>query len=204
MNQIATLAQALGLAYASGVNFYATVTFLGIAQRMGWVDPLPGALSGVSAWWVIGLAGTMALLEFLATLVPGVASVWETVHTAIRPPAAAALAVATAWHADPALILGAGILGGGLALGTHVTKLGLRYAVDTSPEPVSNGVVNVAEIGIVASISYFVWHHPYLSLTAALLLLVALFLLVRTLWRAIRRVLSRPFGGNTGATAAAP
>lgn len=194
MNQIATLAQALGLAYASGVNFYATVTFLGIAQRLGWIGPLPGALSGISAWWVIGLAGTLALIEFMATLIPGVASVWETIHTAIRPPAAAALAVATAWHADPAIILGAGILGGGLALGTHATKLGLRYAVDTSPEPISNGVVNIAELSVVATMGYFVWQHPYLSLAAALLLLVALILLVRTLWRAIKRVLSTPIG----------
>ena len=78
------------------------------------------------------------------------ASAWDTLHSLIRPPAAAALAAATAWHGDPAFVLVAALLGGGLAVTTHTTKLGLRYAVDVSPEPVSNGVTSTAELGLVA------------------------------------------------------
>jgi len=190
MGSLTTLAQALGIAYASGINLYATVALVGLSDRMGWIGPLPGALGAVSNVWVIGVAGVLAVIEFLATLIPGLASAWETAHSAVRPPAAAALAVATAWHGDPAFIFITALLGGGLALSTHATKLGLRYAIDTSPEPVTNGVANVAELGVVASLSYFVWNHPYVSLAVALALLILLALTVRIIWRVLRRVLS--------------
>ena len=109
VNALTTLVQSLGIAYASGISPYATVALAGIVSRMGWIDTLPGALSAVSHPAVIVLASVMTVIEFLATLIPGVASLWETVHTAIRPPAAAALAVLTAWHGDPALIAAAGL-----------------------------------------------------------------------------------------------
>lgn len=190
MGSLTTLAQALGIAYASGVSLYATVALVGLADRMGWVGPLPGSLNVMSNAWVIGIAATLYAIEFLSTLVPGVASAWETVHSVIRPPAAAALAVATAWHGDAAFVLIAALLGGGLALTTHTTKLGLRYAIDTSPEPVTNGVANVAELGLVASMAYFVWSHPFISLAVALAILVILIFTVRLIWRALRRVFS--------------
>ena len=81
-------------------------------------------------------------------------------------------------------------LGGGLALTTHTTKLGLRYAIDTSPEPVTNGATNVAELGLVASLAYFIWNHPFVSLAVAIAILVALIFAVRLIWRALRRVFS--------------
>jgi hypothetical protein len=190
MGSLATLAQALGIAYASGVNLYATVALVGLAERMGWIGPLPGSLGAMSSWWVIGVASVLYVAEFLATLVPGVASAWETVHSVIRPPAAAALAVATAWHGDAVFVLIAALLGGGLALTTHTTKLGLRYAIDTSPEPVTNGVANVAELGLVASLAFFVWNHPFVSLAVAIAILIALIFTVRLIWRALRRVFS--------------
>jgi hypothetical protein len=193
MNQLITLAQALGVAYASGISVYATVALLGFAQRMEWISPLPGSLSVIGNVWVIGLAGALYLFELVATLVPGVASVWETFHSLVRPPAAAALAVLTAWHGDPLFTVVAGLLGGTLAVGTHATKLGLRYAIDTSPEPVTNGMANIAELGVVAAVAFFIWNHPFITLTLALLLLVALALAVRAIWRAIRRALSRPW-----------
>jgi hypothetical protein len=192
MSSLASLAQALGVAYASGINLYATVALLGLAERYDWVGPLPDSLAAVGSWWVIGLAVALYLFEFVATLVPGVASAWESFHTVIRPPAAAALAVATAWHGDALFVLVAALLGGGLALTTHATKLGLRYAIDTSPEPVTNGAANLAELGLVASVTFAIWHHPYLTLAVALLVLLALMIVVRLIWRALRRV----FRGN--------
>ena len=188
MNSLLILAQALGLSYASGVNLYATVALVGLMQRAGWIGQLPGALQPIGSWWIIGLALALYAVEFVATLVPGLASVWETVHGAIRPPAAAALAVLTAWHGDPTLVAVAALLGGGLALTTHATKLGLRYAIDTSPEPVTNAGANVAELGVVATVSYFVWHHPVVTLAAALGLLAGMILALRIVWRMIKRV----------------
>jgi hypothetical protein len=193
MSSIATLAQSLGIAYAAGISPYATVTLVGLMQRAEWIGPLPGSLAVLSHPAVLGVAGVLAAFEFVATLVPGIATTWEAFHTAIRPPAAAGLAVATAWNADPTVIAMAAILGGGLGFATHATKLGLRAAVDTSPEPVTNGAMNATEIGVIATISYFVWNHPIVSLIGALTLLVATILIVRLAWRALRRVLTAPF-----------
>jgi hypothetical protein len=186
MSPLITLAESLGLAYLSGISLYATVALLGFASRVGWVGPLPGVLGGFVNPIVITVATILAVIEFVATLVPGVATLWETAHTFIRPPAAAVLAVATAWHGDPSLVIVAGLLGGGLGLATHVTKLGLRVAVDTSPEPVSNGILNTAELGVLATLSYLIWHHPIAALVIALLLLILTAMLVRMVWRALR------------------
>jgi len=188
MSSLITLAQSLGLAYLSGISLYATVAVVGFAQRYHWIGTMPGLLGDLTNPIVLGVATLLALIEFLATLIPGVASLWEAAHTFIRPPAAAVLAVATAWHADPSLILAAGLLGGGLGLATHVTKLGLRVAVDTSPEPVTNGALNIAELSVLATIAYLVWNHALLALLIALILLVLTALLVRMVWRALRNL----------------
>jgi hypothetical protein len=185
------LAQSLALAWASGISVYATVALLGVAARLGWIGPLPTSLGGVTDLWVIGLAGVLYLFEFSATLIPGIASAWETFHTAIRPIAGAALAVATVWHADSRIVLAAALLGGTLAAGAHATKLGLRYAIDTSPEPVTNGLANVTELGMVATVALVVWHHPYVALTVALALLLLGLLALRAIWKAIRRLFRR-------------
>jgi hypothetical protein len=188
MNALQTLAQAAGIAYAAGLNLYATVGIVGLAARLGWIGPLPGSLSGLSSGWVITVALTLMVVEFVASLIPAVASAWDTVHSLVRPPAAAALAAATAWHGDPAFVLIAALVGGTLAVTTHTTKLGLRYAVDMSPEPISNGVTSSAELGLVATISLLVWQHPYLTLAFALAVLCLLVALVRLIWRTLRQV----------------
>ena len=196
----AQLAQSLGVAYASGISPYATVALLGLGARLGWVGPLPGELNVLTHTGVIALAAALYAIEFLATLVPWVASAWETVHSLVRPPAAALLAVLTVWGGDPALVVAAGLLGGGLGLATHATKLGVRYAVDTSPEPVTNGMANVAEVSVVAAIGYFVWQHPVVTLVLALVLLAILMVAVHVVWRTLRRAVTgfrRP--GRAGA-----
>jgi hypothetical protein len=188
MDALRTLAQAAGVAYAAGLNLYATVGIIGLAARLGWIGPLPGSLAGLSSWWVIVVALTLAVVEFVASLVPAVASAWDTVHSLIRPPAAAALAAATAWHGDPAFVLIAALIGGALATTTHTTKLGLRYAVDVSPEPISNGVTSTAELGLVTMMVLTLWRHPFLTLAFALILLVLLIMTVRLIWRTLRQV----------------
>jgi hypothetical protein len=159
------------------------------SERAGWIEPLPGVLGVVGNIWIIAIAVILYSLEFLVTLVPGVASVWETAQSIIRPPAAAFLAVATAYHLNPVYLVAAGLLGGGLALTTHGTKLGLRYAVDSSPEPVTNGLANMAELGTIASIGIFIWSHPYITLTVAILVLILLILVVRRIVITLRKLL---------------
>jgi hypothetical protein len=159
---------------------------LGIADRAGWIEPLPGALGAVGSVWVIGLASALYAMEFLVTLVPGVASIWETIQSVIRPPAAAVLAVATTYNLSPPMVVAAGLVGGGLALTTHGTKLGLRYAVDSSPEPVTNGLANMAEFATIASIVMFIWNHPFITLSVAILVLILLILVVRRIVKTLR------------------
>lgn len=190
MSALTTLAQSLGVAVAAGVNLPATVAVLGVADRAGWIQPLPGALSAVSSVWVIALASVLYLMEFLVTLIPGVASVWETVQSVIRPPAAALLAVATTYDLSPPVVVAAGLIGGGLALTTHGTKLGLRYAVDTSPEPVTNALANTAEFATIVSIGVFIWTHPFITLSIAILVIILLILLVRRIVKTLRYLLS--------------
>ena len=190
MTSVTTLAQSLGVAFAAGINLPATVAVLGVADRAGWIEPLPGALGAVGSIWVIALASVFYLMEFIVTLVPGVASVWETVQSVVRPPAAALLAVATTYDLSPPVVVAAGIIGGGLALTTHGTKLGLRYAVDTSPEPVTNGIANLAEFATITSIAIFIWTHPFVTLSIAILALILLILVVRRIVKTLRQLLS--------------
>jgi hypothetical protein len=183
-----TLVQSLGLAYAAGLNLYATVAITGLAVRYGWVQNVPTTIEGFGNLAVILIAVALYSIEFLATLVPGVASAWETLHSLIRPPAAAVLAAATAWHADPVIVLVAALLGGGLAITTHTTKLGLRYAIDASPEPITNSLANGAELALVAAVAIAIWHHPIITLVLALIVLAGLIVMVRLIWRALRQV----------------
>lgn len=184
------LAQSLAVAYAGGISVYATVALLGIFERWGWSTGIAPPLDAARAPWIIGLAFALTVVEFVATLVPGLASAWEAVHSVIRPPAAAALAVMVVWHGDATLILAAGLLGGALGLATHATKLGLRVAIDASPEPVTNFGASVAELALVAGIVAFVGAHPFATLAVAIALWIGVVLLVRTVWRTIRRAVA--------------
>lgn len=207
MDSFGVLAQALGVAYAAGINVPATVAILGLAQQRGWIGHLPAGLDVVANPWIIALAGFLYAIEFLITLLPGLASLWETVQSVVRPVAAAVLAAATVYHLDPIMVVPAVLLGGGLAATTHGTKLGLRYAVDTSPEPITNAIANLAELTTIASIALLVWRHPFITLGVALALLVILILLVRRIVRTFRRLLAgqwSPGGIRNGGASIAP
>ena len=190
MLSLITLVQGIGLAYAAGLNLYATVAVTGLAVRLGWIQHVPTTIEPFGNAFVIGLALALYAVEFVATLIPGVASAWETLHSLIRPPAAAVLAAATAWHADPVIVLVAALAGGGIAITTHTTKLGLRYAIDASPEPVTNGIANITELGLVSAVAIAIWHHPIITLLIALVVLAGLIVMVRLIWRALRQVIS--------------
>ena len=190
MNSFGVLVQALGVAYAAGINVPATVAVLGLAENRGWIGHLPAGLAVVANPWLIGLASAIYAIEFLVTMVPGLASVWETIQSGVRPLAAAVLAAATVYQVDPVMVVPAVLLGGGLAATTHGTKLGLRYAVDASPEPFTNAIANLGELTTIAAVAVAIWRHPYITLTLAILLLLLLMLLVRRIILTLRRLIS--------------
>lgn len=196
----ALFAQALAFATASGISAYGTVALLGGASYFGLIGPLPGGLGTVAHPLVFGLAAALYAVEFLGTLIPGIASLWETVHTAIRPVVGAALAAATVSHADPRLTTAAALLGGTLALGSHATKLGTRVAIDASPEPFSNGAANLTELGLFGAIAIGAVQHPYLALAAGLSVVIVTAVLVRAAYKAIRGTLRKLRPGRATVT----
>ena len=145
MNVIQILGLALGTAWTSGINLYATVAVLGLLQRYEFVKGLPGGLDALDNWWVIGFALFLYAVEFVADKVPYVDTVWDAVHTFIRVPAGALLALAATTDLDPALQVVALLAGGGLALSTHGTKASLRATANLSPEPFTNWALSLAE-----------------------------------------------------------
>ncbi len=147
MEWFSTLSLALGSAWTSGINLYATVTVLGLLQKFG-ATKLPGGLDALDNWWIIGVAGGLYLVEFFADKIPYVDSVWDVVHTFIRVPAGAVVAYAATNQLDSSIAIPATLLGGGLALSSHGTKAALRVGANLSPEPVSNWLLSLVEDAI--------------------------------------------------------
>ena len=144
MDWFSTLSLALGTAWTSGINLYATVSILGLLQKFG-ATKLPGGLEVLDNWWIIGVAGFLYSIEFFADKIPYVDSVWDVVHTFIRVPAGAIVAYAATNQMDASVGVIATLFGGGLAFSSHGTKAALRAGANLSPEPVSNWVLSIAE-----------------------------------------------------------
>jgi hypothetical protein len=175
----ATLALSMGLAWASGLNLYATLFTLGYLANTGNID-LPQNLQIVADPMVMGAAGIMYVVEFFADKVPGVDTGWDTLHTFIRIPAGAMLAAGAIGDLNPAVEITAAILGGGLAAGTHATKAGTRVLINTSPEPFSNWFASITEDIAVVSGVWACINHPILFLIAlAIFIMIMIWLLPR-------------------------
>ena len=165
MEWFATLSLALGSAWTSGINLYATVSVLGLLQRFGGVK-LPGGLEVLDNWWIIGFAGGLYIVEFFADKIPYVDSVWDVVHTFIRVPAGVIVAYAATNQLDPSIYIPAALIGGGLAFSSHGTKATARIAANLSPEPVSNWILSLAEdaiaiaVVLVVFLIFFFWAFP--------------------------------------------
>ena len=144
MEWFSTLSLALGSAWTSGINLYATVAVLGALEKFG-ATKLPGGLEVLNNWWIIGIAAGLYLIEFFADKIPYVDSVWDVVHTFIRVPAGAIVAYAATNQLDASITIPATLIGGGLALSSHGTKAALRVGANLSPEPVSNWVLSLGE-----------------------------------------------------------
>ena len=190
MNPIQTLSLVLGAGFSSGLNLYATVATLGLLQRLGIVH-LPASLEVLAHPWVIGIAVGLYLIEFFADKIPYVDTIWDFVHTFIRPPAAALLAYAAAGGAGAEWRLGAALLAGGVALTSHGTKASARAAVNTSPEPFSNWTLSLGEDALAVWLSWMANAHPVATtIVVAVLLILCVFLLYH-LFRFARRAIQK-------------
>jgi hypothetical protein len=144
MNLIHTIAIAMGASWVSGLSLYAAVATLGLLSRFAHLE-LPGELHVLTSWWVIGIAVSLYVVEFIADKIPVVDSAWDVIHTFIRIPAGAVLAATAFGDFDKSIQVIAFLLGGGLALSSHGTKAATRAIVNTSPEPLSNIAVSLTE-----------------------------------------------------------
>ena len=163
MVTIEALSLAMGTAWTSGINLYATVAALGIASQAQLIQ-LPPDLQVLSHPAVIAIACTMYVIEFFADKVPYVDSGWDVLHTFIRVPAGAILAARSLGDVNPALELAALLAGGSLALAAHGVKTTTRLAINASPEPFSNWAASVTEDVTVLGSIWMMFNHPILML----------------------------------------
>ena len=181
------LSQTIPLAFAAGLNVYATIAVIGLSGRFDLVS-LPDSLRIFENPWVIGVAVAMYVIEFVADKVPWFDSVWDAIHTVIRPVGGAVIAVAAlGGDASTAVTTIAALIGGSTALTTHLTKASARAAANTSPEPFSHWFLILVEDVVAISISYGALKHPRIALAIAGTLLLIIVLSASLIIRALRR-----------------
>jgi len=189
-----TIPQIIGIAGSvsllSGWRLYLCLFATGLAMRFGLL-PLPEHLQSLGVLanaWVLGVAGVAAFCEFFADKVALLDSVWDGVHTLVRPVGGALLALAIVDPSDPAIQAIAAILGGGASLLAHGGKAGTRALVNTSPEPFSNMAVSTFEDLVAGGLLFLVYQYPLVAGIVALLLVlltIGLLLLARRAWRSL-------------------
>ncbi len=180
----------MGAAWASGINLYATVFVLGILGATGNLV-LPQNLEILSDPVVLWASGFMYCVEFFADKTPGVDSGWDAVHTFIRIPAGVMIAAGAVGDVNLALALAAGILGGGLATGSHLTKSGSRLLINTSPEPFSNWTASVLEDLAVIGGILTALHNPVLFLALLVGFICLVVWLLPKIWRGIKLLFAK-------------
>jgi hypothetical protein len=191
MDVIAVLGRTLGFSFAAGVNLYATVAMLGLASRFGWVA-LPEQFDAFNNDYVIAAAVVMYLVEFFADKIPYVDTLWDMIHTAIRPVGGALVAVTTLGDASPAMQGLVALLGGTVAASSHLTKTSTRAMANTSPEPFSNWFLSLGEDIFVVGLAYLALQYPVAALIVASVLLVLIAVFAVVIIRTVRRWFSRP------------
>ncbi|HEY7045249.1 MAG TPA: DUF4126 domain-containing protein [Nocardioidaceae bacterium] len=191
--------------WGSGINAYAVIVMLNLLGRYAGVDAVPESLQSTT---VLAIAGGMFLVEFVTDKIPYVDSAWDTISTIIRPTIGAMLGYLIAGQADSLdhdQAAWYAVMGGGVAMTSHLVKAGIRLAVNTSPEPVTNIGLSLGEDITVASVITLALYHPWLALAIATTLLVAgvllLVVLIRLVRRGWRRWQSRRTSGSESARA---
>jgi hypothetical protein len=191
MDLLISLGRTLGFSLTSGVNLYATVAVLGLAARFQWVA-LPSQYQVFNNDWVIAGALSLYLIEFVADKIPWVDSLWDSMHTVIRPVGGAAVAIATLGDASPGFQTLIGIAGGAIAAGSHLTKASTRVAVNASPEPFSNWALSFTEDLFVVGLGLLALKYPLAALAITLLIIVTIVIALRWIVQTLRGIMRRP------------
>ena len=186
IESLAGLGRTLGFSFAAGINLYATVAILGLSSRYGWVA-LPGQYRIFDNDLVIGAAIVLYIVEFFADKIPWVDSVWDALHTIIRPVGGALIAVGTLGEASPAVEGLVALLGGTLAAGTHFTKAGTRAAANASPEPFSNWILSISEDVFVVALGFVALKYPLAAAVVVIVGVVLMIVFATWIFRALRR-----------------
>ncbi|MGW7437712.1 DUF4126 domain-containing protein [Streptomyces sp. NPDC054849] len=174
--------------WASGINAYAVVLLLGLFGRTGLTDEVPAALQRTD---VLIVAAVLFLCEAVADKIPYVDSIWDAVHTVIRPVSGAVIGALLAGQSGSLSDITAGAIGGSTALASHFVKAGTRMAINTSPEPFTNVAMSIAEdLGVAGLVTFAMFNPEAAAIIAAVLLAAGLAILV-FLWSRIRRFLRR-------------
>lgn len=187
---LAKLGLAAGVATASGLRLYGTVAVLGFLHRLE-VLKLPGALEVLGETPIIAIAGILYIVEFVADKIPAFDSVWDTIHTFIRTPAAAVLAFAAFAQVQEPWRTGAALLCGTVALSAHAIKASSRLAINASPEPFSNWAASFSEEFLAFGLIWLAVTHPVAALVVALVTVAVAVLLASWIIRTLRRMFTR-------------
>jgi nicotinamide riboside transporter PnuC len=187
----------MGFSFAAGINLYATVAILGLASRFDWVT-LPPQFKAFDNDVVIGVALLLYLVEFVADKVPWVDSVWDAVHTAIRPVGGAVIAVITAGETSATADVMVGLLGGALAAGSHFTKAGTRAMANTSPEPFSNWILSIGEDVFVVGLGVLALRYPIAAAIVVVTCVLLMIVFAGWIVRAVKRRWSYRRAAATG------
>jgi hypothetical protein len=182
------LSVALGLAALAGVNLYLTVFATGLAIHFHWItlSPRYQSLEVLGNPWIIAIAGVLYLLEFFADKIPWVDSIWDAVHTVIRPIGGALLAIQVLGHPSPAFTVIVALLAGGTSLITHTAKAATRLASNTSPEPITNIGLSLGEDAAVLGGLTLMQFNPLLALIIFLIVIGVFYYFARKILRSIK------------------
>jgi len=187
MDTVSIIALSMGAAWASGINLYATIFMLGYLGTTGNID-LPPDLMVVTDPLVMTSAGLMYCVEFFADKTPGVDTAWDTLHTFIRIPLGAVLAMGAVGDVTPAVELAAFIAGGSLTAATHATKTGSRIVINSSPEPATNWTASIGEDLLVITGIWAALNHPVAFLIALVIFIALMIWLLPKIWRGVKHI----------------
>ena len=181
---LVVLGQILGFAFAAGINLYATVALIGVAARLGWIAGLPPAVQGVQNPIILATAAVLYFVEFFIDKIPYADTVWDVIHTVIRPVAAGLLVAGALGEASWPIQVTGGLLAGFVALGAHGLKAGLRLIMNFRPRKALNVTVSIAEDAFAVAMAVAVLMYPVVALGLAAAALPLTLLGGPRLWRA--------------------
>jgi hypothetical protein len=188
MDVLQTLAVALGLAALSGYSLYLTVFLTGLAVHFDWIHLAPqyASLHVLADPAVIIVSGILFVIEFFVDKIPWLDSLWDAIHTFIRPIGGALLAIQTLGHPGPAFDVIIGLIAGAVTFTSHSVKTGTRLIVNQSPEPFSNVAVSLGENVLLGAMFALLWSHPLVALAILLVFFSVAFYFLPRIWRTIR------------------